>query len=104
ETVPLFQYIYHQYVQGFAGEDCGPFNTPDNFFLMSAITIVSGDILMISLGMTGKIVQITHELHEYDQTVETVYPPERIESFIRDMNRLRRDYASEFLVTGRMEK
>lgn len=103
-TIPLFQYIYHQYVQGFAGEDCGPFNTPDNFFLMTAITIVSGDMLMINLGTAGRISIIAHETHEYDQTVESVYPAGLIEGFIRDLNRLRREYAREFLVTGRMER
>jgi len=104
ETIPLYQYIYHQYVQGFAGEDHGAFNTPDNFFLMTGITIVSGDMLMISLNGEGKIAMISHEVHQYDQTVESVYPAELIETYIRDLNRLRREYAREFLVTGRMEK
>lgn len=104
DTIPLYQYIYHQYVQGFAGEDCGPFNTPDNFFLITAITIVSGDMLMINLGTTGKISIIAHEIHNYDQTVESVYPAELVEGFIRDLNRLRREYAGEFLITGRMER
>lgn len=104
ESVPLYQYIYHQYVQGFSGEECGPFNTPDNFFLVNAISIVTGDMLMINLGVTGRISIIAHETHEYDQTVESVYPAELIETYIKDLNRLRRDFAREFLVTGKMER
>ena len=104
EMIPLFQFVYHQYCQGFSGENCGSWNTPDNFYLVSAITVASGDMLMINLSEEGKVAMQTHEIDDYDQTVESAYPPEQTEKFIGDLNRLRREHAREFLVLGRMER
>ena len=104
EMVPLFQFVYHEYCQGFAGENCGSWNTPEHFYLVSALTIVSGDMLMINLSEEGKIAMQTHEVDDFDQTVESVYPPEQTEGFIKRLNRLRREHAREFLVLGRMER
>ncbi len=104
EMIPLFQFVYHQYAQGFCGENCGSWNTPDNFYFLSAITVASGDMLMVNLSEEGKIAMQTHEIDDYDQTIESVYPPEQTEKFLRDLNRLRRECAREFLVLGRMER
>jgi hypothetical protein len=104
EKIPLYQFVYHQYTQGFSGENAGSWNTPDNFYLVSAITIISGDMLMINLSEEGKIAMQTHEIDNFDQTIESVYPIDEIEGFIRDLNRIRKTYAREFLVLGRMER
>jgi hypothetical protein len=86
ESVPLHQFVYHQYTQAFAGENNGSWNTPDNFFMVTAISIASGDMLMINLSEQGRIAMQTHEIDNFDQTVESVYPEELSAGFVRDMN------------------
>jgi hypothetical protein len=104
EMIPLFQFVYHEYSQGFAGENCGSWNSPEHFYLMSALTIVGGDMLMINLSEEGRIAMQTHEIDDYDQTVESVFPAQQTEGFIRSLNRLRREHARDLLVIGRMER
>ena len=102
ESVPLHQFVYHQYTQAFAGENNGSWNTPDNFFMATAISIVSGDMLMINLSEQGRIAMQTHEIDDFDQTIDALWTEDLVTGFIRDMNRLRREFARQFLVLGRM--
>lgn len=102
EMIPLYQFLYHRYVQGFSGENCGDFNTPDNFFYVNAITFVSGDLTMISLDMHGDVCMQTHELDAYNQTVNTVYPDEDIYEYLKRINHLRRNAARAYLSEGAM--
>lgn len=104
EMVPLYQFVYHEYTQGFAGENCGGFNSPENFYLICALSVVNGDMLMINLDDQGRLTMQTHQADEIDQAIETVYPREQIDAFVRDLNRLRRDLAKDLLVFGRMER
>lgn len=102
EMIPLYQFLYHPYTQGFSGENCGDFSTPDNFFYVNAITFISGDLTMISLDMRGDVCMQTHELDAYNQTVNTVYEDDEIYAFLRHINRLRRGAASKYLSEGEM--
>lgn len=102
EMIPLYQFLYHPYTQGFCGENCGDFNTPDNFFYANAITWISGDLTMISLDMRGDICMQTHEVDAYNQTVNTVYPDEEVYEFLRKISHMRRTTARKYLSEGEM--
>ncbi len=102
EMIPLYQFMYHPFIQGFAGENCGDFNTPDNFFYINAITFVSGDLTMISLDMRGHVCMQTHEIDGYNQTVDDFCPEEDVYAFLRRINRLRRGAARAYVSEGEM--
>jgi len=104
EYIPLFQFLYHPYCQGFSGEECGLFTTVDQFYLVNAITIVNGDLLMVNLDEEGKYAMMTHEPDTHSVTLEKELKTNEIEDYFRRLNRLRKETARNFLTTGTMEK
>lgn len=104
DRVPMFQFIYHPYCQAFAGEAMGDFNTVDNFFMLNAMTIVNGDMLMVNLDEEGKYAVITHEPDTHNVTLDREIPDTDVEDFLRRQNHLRRDIAGDFLICGQMER
>lgn len=102
EMIPLYQFMYHPYTQGFSGENCGDFNTPDNFFYHNAISFISGDLTMISLDMQGHVCMQTHEIDDFNMTVDDFCPEEDIYAFLKRINGLRREAARAYISEGEM--
>lgn len=103
DRVPMFQFVYHPYCQAFAGEAMGDYSTVDNFFMLNAMTIVNGDMLMVNLDEEGKYAVITHEPDTHNVTLDREIPNSEVEDFLRRQNHLRRDLAADFLICGQME-
>ncbi len=104
ERVPMFQFLFHPYSQGFAGEEIGEYTTVDNFFMANGNTIVNGDMLMVNLDEEGRYATITHEPDSHNVTIDREIPVEVIEDYYSRLNHMRRDIARDFLITGQMEK
>ncbi len=100
----MFQFLFHPYSQGFAGEEIGEYTTVDNFFMANGNTIVNGDMLMVNLDEEGRYATITHEPDSHNVTIDREIPVEVIEDYYSRLNHMRRDIARDFLITGQMEK
>lgn len=103
--VPLYQYVYHEYINNFMGNQntsCATINlneSPDNLLWRLAYSFVSGDMLTVVLADGGQV-------HWDWGTPWTTPKPDQEETigFIRRINAWRQGYAKPYLCHGRMEK
>ncbi len=99
EVVPLYSYIYHEYVRNFMGNQCGcPFlPTMDTLRYRLAYSFSIGDIMTLVLAPNG-------ELMSHWSTRDFSAPPsmEKTLLFIRNMKKFYDDGASKYLYGGKM--
>lgn len=105
KPVPLFQYLYHEYVNNFlgnqttVGEIIDMHKSPDNLLYRTAYSFVAGEMLSVVLKEEGKI-------HWDWGTPWSVSDPNQddIMTLIRNLNDWRRGAALPYLCYGRMLK
>ena len=101
--VPLYQYVFHEYVNNFMGNQCqyprklSVEQSPDNFLWRLGYAFNAGDMLTIPLRENGKI--------SWGAADGNAEPPEQepILKLLKQLNAMRRKYP-EFLRRGRMLK
>ena len=103
--VPLYAYIYHEYLTNFMGNQNGVENaidvarSPHNFLQRLAMAFCTGDMLTVILRDDGSMIwgwSGSWEIPGPDQN--------HAETLIRNLNGWRRGAGRDFLTTGRMEK
>ena len=105
EPVPLYSYIYHEYVNNFMGNQnmaCSAINfekSPLNVLQRIAYSFVAGDMLSVVLADGGQI-------HWDWCTPWDVNKPDQewVTTLIRNLNAWRRGFSTKYLCYGRMEK
>ncbi len=103
--VPLYAYLYHEYVNNFSGNSVNSHlmtdvkRTPDVFFYRMAYSFAAGDLMTLIINENGDIVW-NWCLKEFDVLPDR----ERTLSFVRDATMLRRTFGKKFLVYGKMVK
>lgn len=99
EVVPLYAYIYHEYVRNFMGNQCGcPFEpTIDTLRYRLAYSFSIGDIMTLVLSPNG-------ELMSHWSTRDFSMPPsmEKTLLFIKNMVSFYNNGAKEYLYGGKM--
>ncbi|MDI4644457.1 DUF6259 domain-containing protein [Cohnella hashimotonis] len=103
EPVPVYQYVYHEYINNFmgnqnsSGQSIDLLKSPDNLLWRTAYSFAAGDMLTVVLGRGGAI--------NWDWGTEWDYPApdqEAIGTLIRNLNAWRNGAGKPYLVTGRM--
>ncbi len=97
--VPLYAYIYHEYVRNFMGNQCGcPFEPAcDTLRYRLAYSFSIGDIMTLIITPNGEL--MTHwGTHDFEN------PPdmEKTLHFIRNMNKFYNESGKEYLLCGKM--
>ncbi|MBO4433505.1 MAG: hypothetical protein J5852_08240 [Clostridia bacterium] len=103
--VPAYNYIYHEYVCNFSGnqnelEKTTDFGAaPDNLLYRTAYSFLAGDILSITLGEGGRI------NWGWNAPFSDDFPEsEHLTEFIKSANKWRRSFAKKYLVFGKLLK
>ena len=101
DVVPLYAYIYHEYVRNFMGNQCGcPFDTSiDTLRYRLAYSFSVGDIMTLILAPSGEL--MTHwSTRDFD------HPPhmEKTLMFIKNVMKFYRECGKEYLFAGKMSK
>lgn len=103
--VPLYAYLYHEYVNNFSGNSVTSHlmtdmkRSPDIFMYRMAYSFAAGDLMTLIINDNGDIVW-NWGLKEFED-----YPDrKRTLDFIREATALRRGYGKKFLVYGKMIK
>lgn len=104
-AVPLYAYLYHEYVNNFSGNSVNSHlmtdmkRTPDVFFYRLAYSFAAGDLMTLIINENGEIVWNwgQKEFEEFPDRARTL-------SFIRNATALRRGFGKRFLVYGKMIK
>ena len=99
EVVPVYAYLYHEYVRNFMGNQCGcPFDTSvDTLRYRLAYAFSIGDIMTLTLAPSG--VPMTHwGTRDFEHAPDM----ERALAFISNMRRFYKEKASEYLCYGKM--
>ncbi|MBO5313154.1 MAG: hypothetical protein J6B29_04220 [Clostridia bacterium] len=97
--VPLYAYIYHEYVRNFMGNQCGcPFDTKiDTLRYRLAYSFSIGDIMTLVLSPDGNL--MTHwSTRDFEHSPNM----EKTLRFIKNMMKLYNNGAKEYLCFGRM--
>lgn len=103
EPVPVYQYVYHEYINNFmgnqnsSGQSIDLLKSPDNLLWRTAYSFVAGDMLTVVLGRGGAI--------NWDWGTEWDYPApdqQAIGTLIRNLNAWRIGAGKPYLATGRM--
>lgn len=103
--VPVYSYIYHEYVNNFMGNQGGTmgvinhYESPDNILYRTAYSFNAGDMPTVVLRGNGEI--------NWDWGTEWDIPgpdQEAVAKLIRNLNNWRKNAAKPFLLYGRMEK
>ncbi|MBQ9355117.1 MAG: hypothetical protein IJT84_05495 [Clostridia bacterium] len=103
--VPAYNYIYHEYVCNFMGNQNELEKTtnfcaaPDNLLYRTVYSFLAGDILSVTLGDDGNI-SWGWNAPFYDNFPESKY----LTSFIKSANNWRRSFAKKYLMFGKMLK
>jgi hypothetical protein len=105
KPVPLYNYVYHQYVVNFMGNQVEALEfldkekSPENHYLRYAYSFIAGDLLTVVLADKG-------EIHWSWCTKWDIEKPEQepMIRFIEHLNTCRKTIARDFLVTGKMLK
>ena len=94
QNVPLFNYIYHPYILGFAGLGYPDIDAPEGLFLKAAQIITEGFFINLVLGQRGKMTLGLNK--SYDPA------PCQAEAlkFIKLCIQAQRDYARDYLIFG----
>ena len=99
--VPLYSYIYHQYVNNFMGNQVGLnfISTPDNLFYRLGYSFAAGDLLTLVITDTGEIMQY------WGSREFSILPDkEKTLEFIKNLNLWRVGAGKKYLHTGKMVK
>ena len=102
--VPLYAYLYHEYVNNFMGNQvCGHFawdhdSTPDNIYYRMAYAFSAGDMLTLVIDENG-----SPTWNWGDSSSKTLPPQEETIQFAARLHAMQRRFP-EFLHTGRMQK
>ncbi len=105
QPVPLYAYIYHQYLNNFMGNQvcthCGfdHKKSPENIFLRTAYSFCAGDMLTVILDDEGRCI-FNWGYHE-----DGIYPnQDDLETLIRNLNYWRQGSTEKYLHRGIMQK
>lgn len=105
KPVPAYNYIYHEYVCNFMGNQNELENhtdflaAPDNLLYRTAYSFLAGDVLSITLGDSGNI-SWGWNAPFYDNFPES----EILTEFIKNANYWRRSFAKKYLLFGKLLK
>ncbi|MBQ7761349.1 MAG: hypothetical protein IJ400_04765 [Clostridia bacterium] len=97
--VPIYAYIYHEYVRNFMGNQCGcPFEPAcDTLRYRLAYSFSVGDIMTLIITPSGEL--MTHwGTHDFEHAPDM----EKTLRFIRNMNRFYNESGKEYLLCGKM--
>ena len=97
--VPLYAYIYHEYVRNFMGNQCGcPFEPScDTLRYRLAYSFSIGDIMSLTLAPNGDL--MTHwGTHDFENAPNK----DKALLFIKNVMRFYNDNAKEYLYSGKM--
>ena len=97
--IPVYAYIYHEYVRNFMGNQCGcPFEPyVDTLRYRLAYSFSIGDVMTLVLSPNGDL--MTHwGTHDFEHAPDM----EKTLEFIKNVSRLYRDGAKEYLYSGKM--
>ena len=101
--VPLYAYLYHEYVNNFSGNAVNTHlmldihRSPDSFFMRLAYSFIAGDLLTLVIDENGDIVW-NWGLKTFDYLPDR----ERTLAFVKCATAFRRGYAKKFLYSGKM--
>lgn len=103
--VPAYQYVYHEYLNGFMGNQ-NSFEqmidiekSPANMLQRLALGFVSGDMFTVILRGNGDMIESWNS--DWDAKIPN---QEYMKTLINNLNAWRKKAGRDFLVTGRMEK
>ena len=103
--VPVYAYVFHQYVNNFMGNQvCSQYafdneKYPDNLLMRIAYAYSAGDMFTLVINEDGKIVW-NWGLSDFDSMPDQ----ENIIRFIKAANAYRRGYGKQYLNSGQMQK
>ena len=99
EVVPLYSYLYHEYVRNFMGNQCGcPFEPAvDTLRHRLAYSFTNGDLMTLILAPSGKLMS-----HWGTHDFENAPDMEMALTFIKNMTELYKNGASKYLYGGKM--
>ncbi len=97
--VPLYAYIYHEYVRNFMGNQCGcPFETKcDTLRYRLGYSFSIGDIMTLILAPNGELIT-----HWGTRDFENAPDMELTLTFIKNMMKFYKEGAKKYLYSGRM--
>ncbi len=105
-SVPVYSYIYHEYLNNFMGNQvCADWHldynkSPDEFFERMAYSFTAGDMLTVVINQHGEIEW------NWGKKDRTRVPPnqENIEKFVKNLNLWRTGETKKYLHSGMMIK
>lgn len=101
KAIPLYSYIYHEYINNFMGNQVCMNIVPDkyNFLFRLAYSFIAGDMLTLVINQDGKIAQ------NWGADVNCILPAqEEAMVFLSNANAWRRCLGKNYLHYGKMEK
>ena len=101
QPVPLYAYLYHEYLRNFMGNQvsCGISHTVDSLPARLAYSFVAGDCMTLVLDPTGGF-----RANWGRSAVDSVVDRDRTVTLIANLTRLYREGANAYLASGRMCK
>lgn len=104
KPVPAYGYLYHEYLNNFAGNNCGSeslncMDNPSNLAFRIANSFVSGNMISLILSHQGEIYWGWSHGEE-----ERLPNREEIIALVRNLNSWRTGFGKPYLYTGRMMK
>lgn len=104
KPVPMYAYLYHEYLNNFMGNQCGimwTFNDHENIteslLYRLAYSYAAGDMGTLIITDDGRITQ-----GWCDQKLEVFPDQEQVTTLVRNLNALRRGQGKKYLHQGRM--
>ncbi len=101
--VPLYGYIYHEYLHNFSGNSvCSQFfidtnRTPEGYLMRTAHSFIAGDLMTLVINQDGDIASYWGQKDFSD-----IPDRDGVLKFIKSATTLRRGVAKDFLVYGKM--
>ena len=101
EPVPLYAYLYHEYLRNFMGNQvcCAFTNEADTMCARLAYSFVAGDCMTIVMTPDGNLMN-NWGCHDFSNLPDK----ERALTFIANMNRFYKEQAKDYLYAGKMCK
>jgi len=105
KPVPVYAYVYHEYINNFMGNQCGAGvvfdleKSPENLLLRTAYSFIAGDLIAVALGENGEIIWGWNTEWDTDKPNQ-----EAVSKLIGNLNSWRKNEGKPFLCFGRMEK
>ena len=96
--VPVYQYIYHEYLRNFQGNQCSnPLRCEDTMCARIAYSFAAGDCMTIVLMPDGRLMT-NWSNHDFDNLPDK----EKTLTFVSKLTRFYKEKACDFLYDGRM--